>query len=99
LTVKARELWSVRIGMDGLIGGCGFYCGSCPTYIKGECAGCRAAHEKGNCFTFDCVQERGLAYCGQCADFPCDELFARERATVLDKNWLAWKRREREEPK
>lgn len=22
-----------------LIGKCGFYCGSCPTYAKGECTG------------------------------------------------------------
>ena len=32
---------------EKLLGKCGFYCGGCPTYIKGNCAGCVDAHEQG----------------------------------------------------
>ncbi|MDD6886868.1 MAG: DUF3795 domain-containing protein [Candidatus Aphodomorpha sp.] len=79
-----------------LIGKCGFYCGSCPTYAAGECAGCRSAHQPGDCFTFDCVDRQGVPYCGLCSRFPCGELFRREKATVLDRAWLEWKKRQRE---
>lgn len=75
-----------------LIGYCGFYCGSCPTYIKGDCSGCLAAHRKGDCFTNTCVQERNLRFCGECSEFPCDDIIAREKATVLDPCWLKWKK-------
>ena len=78
-----------------LIGKCGYYCGSCPTYISGDCKGCRAAHTSGDCYTFDCVDREGLEYCGQCGKFPCDEIMTREKATVLDKRWLAWKKSQR----
>jgi len=80
-----------------LLGLCGFYCGSCPTYLEGDCEGCIAKHQPGDCFTHTCVQEKGLRFCGECSDFPCDEILSRKKATVLDKEWLAWKRRQKEE--
>ena len=44
------------------------------------CKGCR--DEKGNCkfainnqcATWNCVQEKSIDYCNECADFPCDKL-------------------------
>ncbi len=78
-----------------LIGCCGFYCGSCPTYRQGACRGCRAAHAPGDCFTHTCVTRRGLRFCGECADFPCADILTREKATVLDRGWLEWKKSER----
>lgn len=78
--------------MQNLIGKCGFYCGSCPTYTKKECSGCRMSHTKGDCFTFDCVDKQKVDYCGLCDNFPCDEIMTREKATVLDSRWLEWKR-------
>lgn len=81
---------------ESLIGKCGFYCGSCPTYVQGACSGCRTAHAPGDCFTFDCVDQKGLTYCGQCESFPCDSIITREKATVLDKSWLQWKRTQRD---
>ena len=78
-----------------LIGKCGFYCGSCPTHRTGGCSGCLTAHSRGDCFTIDCTQDRGVEYCGRCERFPCDELLSKEKATVLDPRWLIWKRRER----
>ena len=80
---------------EALIGKCGFFCGSCPTQRSGACPGCRLAHEPGDCFTFDCVEAHGLTYCGECGAFPCGELLRRKKATVLDADWLRWKRREK----
>ena len=35
----------------------------------------------------------GLDFCGQCQHFPCDTIMTRPHVTVLDKDWLAWKKR------
>lgn len=75
---------------------CGFFCGACPDRVAGQCAGCRDAHRPGDCFTRDCTERRGLSFCTLCGEFPCDALLERERATVLDKDWLRWKRQERD---
>ena len=34
---------------ENLLGKCGFYCGCCPTYIKGGCEGCVDEHSEGDC--------------------------------------------------
>ncbi len=73
-----------------LIGKCGFYCGSCPKFNNKNCLGCRTQHKKGDCFTYDCVDNKNITYCGLCDDFPCDEIIKRKNATVLDKDWLKW---------
>ncbi|MDO4565085.1 MAG: DUF3795 domain-containing protein [Clostridia bacterium] len=77
---------------ETLLGKCGFYCGSCPTYAGGNCSGCVAEHQAGDCYTLDCVQNRGLAFCGECPEFPCETLLNEPRTTVLDKEWLNWKK-------
>ena len=33
---------------ENLLGKCGFYCGCCPTYIKGGCKGCMDEHSEGD---------------------------------------------------
>lgn len=80
---------------ERLIGKCGFFCKSCPTYASGACEGCLDAQKPGDCFTRDCVIKRNISYCGLCTDFPCDALLKREKATVLDREWLIWKRAQR----
>lgn len=82
---------------DRLIGCCGFCCGSCPTLLSGGCAGCLEEHAPGDCFTRDCVLEKGLPFCGACPEFPCETIQTKERCTVLDKDWLRWKRDTRQE--
>lgn len=77
---------------DALLGKCGFYCGACPTYLQGNCRGCVKAHETGDCYSRDCALEKGLGFCGACQKFPCDEILTRPRSTVLDKDWLLWKK-------
>jgi hypothetical protein len=69
---------------------CGFYCGSCPTYCRGECNGCVSDPDH-VCFTHQCVPQKGLRFCGECPDFPCEAILTKEQATVLDKKWLNWK--------
>lgn len=77
------------------MGRCGFYCGCCPSFTAGQCSGCQKAHQRGDCFTRDCTEKRSLDFCPQCADFPCGELLRRSKATVLDRERLLWKRRQR----
>ncbi len=56
------------------------------------CPGCRGAH--GDCpgnaarsETYECVQQRGVDYCFECADFPCGKLCpSSQRADVLPHN-------------
>ncbi len=75
-----------------LLGKCGFYCGSCPTFLQDSCKGCMDTHVTGDCFTRDCVLENEITVCGACADFPCETIMIRPRCTVLDKDWMRWKR-------
>lgn len=77
---------------EKLLGKCGFYCGSCPTFRKGGCDGCMDEHREGDCFTRDCVLDQEIDFCGACGQFPCDNLLTRPHATALDKEWLRWKR-------
>ncbi|MDE7213420.1 MAG: DUF3795 domain-containing protein [Anaeroplasmataceae bacterium] len=77
---------------DKLLGKCGFYCGSCQTYILGGCKGCMEEHKKGDCHTRDCVLNKGLFACGACEQFPCEAILTKPHSTVLDKDWLKWKK-------
>ena len=78
---------------EKLLGKCGFYCGACPTYINGGCRGCEGEHTTGDCFTRDCVKGKKLDFCGACESFPCEHILNEPRTTVLDKDWLAWKKK------
>lgn len=49
-------------------------------------------HEAGDCFTRDCVLKQGLLCCGCCNDFPCETILSQPHTTVLDKDWLRWKK-------
>lgn len=84
---------------DKLLGKCGFYCGACPTFLQGNCSGCADGQRTGNCFTRDCVLQKGIPFCGACEAFPCDTILTKERCTVPDKAWLQWKKQEREQIK
>lgn len=77
---------------EKLIAKCGYYCGACPTYLNGNCSGCYEEHSEGDCFTRDCVINKNICVCGQCADFPCDTILTKPHSTVLDSQWLQWKK-------
>ena len=75
-----------------LLGKCGFYCGACPSCRNGSGKGCGERQKRGDCFTRDCVTQKGLPFCGACERFPCDTILTKENCTVLDKAWLRWKK-------
>lgn len=87
--LKARDFIDTRLGK------CGFFCGGCPTYLEGNCAGCVDAHKLGDCFTRDCVLRQDIPVCTMCKDFPCDTILEKDHCTVLDKDWLRWKKSEK----
>lgn len=60
------------------IAACGLGCAVC----KEDCPGCRArgCANAGHCGILQCLAERGLAACHECADFPCgNPMFAKPR--------------------
>lgn len=78
---------------ESIMGKCGFYCGACPTFIKENCKGCSREHKHGDCYTNDCVTSKKISFCGECDDFPCETILTKEHCTVLDKDWLYWKKK------
>jgi hypothetical protein len=76
---------------EQLIGACGLYCASCPAYSAGACPGCRSLPKEKRCYCARCAETHGVAYCGQCASFPCGALLSGRKATALSKEWLEWK--------
>ena len=74
------------------LGKCGFACSTCPTFINYNCSGCMKEHLEGDCFTRDCVLSKGLEACGYCKEFPRETILSKPRTTVLDKDWLKWKK-------
>ena len=71
---------------------CGVYCGACPSFRKG-CRGCGSENHKQrrtskwNCkIRRCCFEEKSLALCSQCTDFPCkltDKLQEDRKSTRL----------------
>ena len=49
-----------------LIAYCGLYCGACPRYLKGKCAGCRESDKLSWCKIRNCNEENGFHNCGDC---------------------------------
>jgi hypothetical protein len=80
---------------EDAVGKCGFYCPSCPSFAAGSCSGCMNGNKDGDCYTRDCVLGKGISFCGQCDDFPCDVILTKLRTTVLDRDWLKWKKEEK----
>lgn len=57
---------------------CGIYCKRCPGMKAYNCKGCREQNGQikdfPTCGTYKCVIERGLNFCYECEDFPCEKL-------------------------
>lgn len=95
LHLRALHWLKARNFLDAGLGKCGFFCGGCPTYIGGGCTGCVNAHKPGDCYTRDCVLRQDIPVCTVCEDFPCHTILEKDRCTVLDKDWLRWKKSEK----
>ena len=57
-----------------LVSYCGFYCGACPTFIKGKCKGCKGDSPKcavgfKACKVRPCCIEKGINSCAYCDEF------------------------------
>ena len=46
----------------------------------------------GDCYIRDCVLKQSIDCCGACEQFLCDTIMTQPHATVLDKDWLRWKK-------
>ena len=64
--------------MDEPYGYCGMPCALCTRYRTAgtsRCPGCSCGgYYTEGCRVYRCCRERGLAHCGECAEFPCARL-------------------------
>ena len=62
-----------RLEIDAnLLGPCGFYCGSCSAYKKGDCPGCGYQADR-SCGILVCATEKGFKVCADCPEHLCDK--------------------------
>ena len=70
-----------------LDGYCGLYCGACPVLLASQagtgevtCQGCKSDQIKAGwcsvCTLKACAREKGLDFCYQCEQYPCEDLEA-----------------------
>ena len=59
--------------LDRLIACCGVDCAVCTDYLNKKCPGCRDSEwpDGDPCAPIACCRQRGIAFCGQCDEFPC----------------------------
>lgn len=70
---------SIELNNQDLIAPCGLYCGECQALQDKRCEGCIS--RKGLCLKYTrickiyscCADEKGLRFCGECEDFPCEK--------------------------
>lgn len=58
---------------------CGLHCTDCAWKESAGCGGCIESEGHpfhGECPIALCCQNRGHLHCGQCADLPCEKLYA-----------------------
>ena len=64
---------------EKVVGICGLFCETCPSYAEGLCDGCLSDHVVEVCAECrhgfrECAKEHGVTWCSECGDFPCDRL-------------------------
>ncbi len=58
---------------------CGLNCAKCGLLETGKCAGCRGPADKhwsADCGFLACTRVKGLRYCFECDELPCEKLTA-----------------------
>ncbi|NLU42929.1 MAG: DUF3795 domain-containing protein [Firmicutes bacterium] len=58
---------------------CGLNCAKCDLFAEAKCAGCRGPadrHWSASCKFLACARVKGLRYCFECDELPCDKLTA-----------------------
>ncbi len=76
---KAREV----------VGICGLFCETCPSFTDGLCHGCLSDHVAESCVDCrhgfrDCAKKHGVTWCSECTDFPCERLAVFRDAHVVN---------------
>ncbi|MBR6472310.1 MAG: DUF1653 domain-containing protein [Firmicutes bacterium] len=58
------------------IGFCGVDCSACPDFLNSKCPGCRQSIGLNDeeCMAAQCCMDRGILICGQCKDYPCEDM-------------------------
>ena len=70
---------------DGFGTPCLLYCGSCRYFMNDECKGC-GSESRPDCNLHSCcVKEKGLRFCSECDDFPCESL---SKSVGVHPDWL-----------
>ncbi len=70
---------------DGYGTPCLLYCGSCRYFMNAECKGCGTESREG-CSIYECCRnKRGLKFCSECEQFPCDTL---KQSVGVHPKWL-----------
>ena len=69
----------MRNNPENVVGICGLFCETCPTFADGICDGCLSGHVAEACVECrhgfrDCAAEHGVTWCSQCSGFPCERL-------------------------
>lgn len=63
---------------------CGLNCGLCPMRIGGYCPGCGGGEGNQSCQVARCsLAHGGIAYCWQCAEYPCARYQAEDEYDTL----------------
>lgn len=72
-------------------------------YTEGGCSGCRGHNDEDfgcieGCFIDACTKERGIHFCSECEDFPCEKAkqFFTENDKTLLTMWIEGSQRMRE---
>ena len=73
--------------MNEMIAFCGVDCAQCTDYLSSKCPGCRESIGEGEnmCNAVRCCISREIDCCGQCGNFPCDDMMAFFEETLSHK--------------
>lgn len=63
--MKDNTIKEIRADQS-LIAYCGLYCGSCGSYLKGKCAGCKVSEKLTWCSIRKCCIENSFQSCADC---------------------------------
>lgn len=72
-----------------IVGVCGLFCGTCPSFADGICGGCLSDNVSGECAECkhgfrECAKEHKVVRCNECVDFPCQRLHDFRDVHVVD---------------
>ena len=72
-----------------VVGICGLFCETCPTFADGNCKGCLSDYVAEHCVICkhgfrDCVKKHGIVRCSECGEFPCERLRLFKDCHIVD---------------